>query len=34
MGPIEVVVRRGSVVEARHRVHAVAWRDGAIVEQA
>ncbi len=34
MGPIEVVVRRGSVVEARHRVHAVAWRDGEIVEQA
>ena len=34
MGPIEVVVRRGSVVEARHRVHAVAWRDGAVVEQA
>jgi L-asparaginase II len=34
MGPIEVVVRRGSVVEARHRVHAVAWRDGAAVEQA
>ena len=34
MGPIEVVVRRGSVVEARHRVHAVAWRSGAVVEQA
>ena len=34
MGPIEVVVRRGSVVEARHRVHAVAWRDGDVVEQA
>ena len=34
MGPIEVVVRRGSVVEARHRVHAVAWRDGAVVESA
>jgi L-asparaginase II len=34
MGPIEVVVRRGSVVEARHRVHAVAWRDGVAVEQA
>ena len=34
MGPIEVVVRRGTVVEARHRVHAVAWRDGAVVEQA
>jgi L-asparaginase II len=34
MGPIEVVVRRGSVVEARHRVHAVAWRDGAVVERA
>ena len=34
MGPIDVVVRRGSVVEARHRVHAVAWRDGEVVEQA
>jgi L-asparaginase II len=34
MDPIDVVVRRGSVVEARHRVHAVAWRDGEVVEQA
>jgi L-asparaginase II len=34
MGPIEVVVRRGSVVEARHRIHAVAWRNGAVVEEA
>ena len=34
VSPLEVVVRRGSVVEARHRVHAVAWRDGAIIEQA
>ena len=32
--PIVVVVRRGSVVEARHRVHAVVVRDGAIVESA
>ena len=29
-----VVVRRGSVVEARHRVHAVVVRDGAVVESA
>jgi L-asparaginase II len=34
MGPIEVVVCRGSVVEARHRVHAVAWQEGVVVEQA
>ena len=32
--PIVVVVRRGSVVEARHRVHAVAVRDGEVVETA
>lgn len=32
--PISVLVRRGSVVEAVHRVHAVAVRDGAVVEQA
>ena len=32
--PITVVVRRGQVVEATHRVHAVAVRDGAVVEQA
>jgi L-asparaginase II len=34
MDPIEVVVRRGEVVEATHRVHAVAVRDGAVVEEA
>ena len=34
MGPIEVSVRRGGVVEATHVVHAVAVRDGAVVEQA
>lgn len=34
MEPIEVVVTRGSVVEARHRVHAVAVRDGARVLEA
>jgi L-asparaginase len=34
MDPIEVIVRRGVVVEARHVVHAVAVRDGAVVEQA
>lgn len=28
--PLSVVVRRGGVVEARHRVHAVAVRDGTI----
>jgi L-asparaginase II len=32
--PIVVVVRRGSVVEARQRVHAVVLRDGAVVESA
>ena len=32
MDPISVVVLRGGVVEARHRVHAVAVRDGRIVE--
>lgn len=32
--PLEVVVRRGTVVEAVHRVHAVALRDGEIVAQA
>lgn len=31
--PLEVVVRRGDVVEARHRVHAIAVQDGrALVE--
>ena len=34
VGPIEVSVRRGGVVEATHVVHAVAVRDGAVVEQA
>ena len=34
MEPIEVVVRRGSLVEARHRVHAVAVRDGRVVASA
>jgi L-asparaginase II len=34
MDPIEVSVRRGGVVEARHVVHAVAVRDGAVLEQA
>ena len=34
VGPLAVVVRRGNVVEGRHRVHAVAWHDGRIVEQA
>jgi L-asparaginase II len=34
MGPLDVVVRRGSVVEAVHRVHAVAVRDGETVERA
>lgn len=33
MEPLEVVVRRGPVVESRHRVHAVAVRDGEVVEQ-
>jgi L-asparaginase II len=32
--PITVVVRRGTVVEARHRVHAVAVQDGAVVAEA
>ena len=31
MDPIAVEVRRGTVVEAVHRVHAVAVRDGAVV---
>jgi L-asparaginase II len=34
MEPLTVVVRRGGVVEARHRVHAVAVRDGEVVEAA
>jgi L-asparaginase II len=32
--PIVVEVRRGGVVEARHRVHAVAVEGGAVVEEA
>jgi len=32
--PITVVLRRGSLVEAAHRVHAVAVHDGAVVEAA
>jgi L-asparaginase II len=32
--PLEVIVTRGSVVEARHRVHAVAVRDGERVLEA
>jgi L-asparaginase len=31
--PISVAVRRGSVVEARHRVHAVAVQDGAVIAE-
>jgi L-asparaginase II len=34
MEPISVSVRRGEIVEARHRVHAVAARDGSVVESA
>jgi L-asparaginase II len=32
--PITVAVRRGDIVEARHTVHAVAVRDGAVVAEA
>jgi L-asparaginase II len=32
--PIKVIVRRGGIVEATHVVHAVAVRDGAVVEEA
>ncbi len=34
MQPILVEVRRNGIVEARHRVHAVAVRDGAVVAEA
>jgi L-asparaginase II len=34
MDPIRVSVRRGTVVEAVHRVHAVAVQDGAVVAEA
>ncbi|HZD87832.1 MAG TPA: asparaginase [Gaiellaceae bacterium] len=33
-GPIQVEVRRNGIVEARHRVHAVAVRDGAVAAEA
>src|SRR5712691_2603615 len=34
MDPISVAVRRGEIVEAVHRVHAVAVHDGAVVAEA
>src|SRR6185312_3189795 len=34
MGPISVTVRRGPLVEATHRVHAVLVEDGRVVESA
>jgi L-asparaginase II len=34
MDPLRVVVRRGGVVEAVHRVHAVAVADGAVIAEA
>jgi L-asparaginase II len=34
MDPLSVVVRRAGVVEARHRVHAVAVEDGAVIAAA
>ena len=34
MDPIEVIVRRGTIVEAIHVVHAVAVRDGEVIEEA
>ena len=34
MDPLRVLVRRGGVVESAHRVHAVAVRDGEVVEAA
>ena len=34
MRPLDVTVRRGNLVEATHRVHAVAVRDGTLVETA
>jgi L-asparaginase II len=34
VGALRIVVRRGGVVEATHLVHAVAVREGAVVEQA
>jgi L-asparaginase II len=32
--PLRIVVRRGDLIEATHLVHAVAVRDGAVIEQA
>ena len=34
MDPLSVIVRRGGVVEARHRVHAVAVQAGAVIADA
>jgi L-asparaginase II len=34
MDPIEVIVRRGAIVEASHVVHAVVVRDGEVIEEA
>ena len=34
MDPIVVVARRSGIVEARHLVHAVAVRNGAVVAEA
>src|SRR5436305_2509608 len=34
MDAVSVTVRRGGVVEARHRVHAVAVQDGAVIAEA
>src|SRR5712691_7990788 len=34
MEPLTVIVRRAGVVEARHRIHAVAVQDGAVIAEA
>ena len=34
MDPLTVIVRRAGIVEARHRVHAVAVQDGAVIAEA
>src|ERR1700704_592186 len=34
MDPLVVEVRRNGIVEARHRVHAVAVQDGAVIAEA
>ena len=34
MEALSVIVRRGAIVEARHRVHAVAVSDGAVIAEA